>query len=122
MKKKTGCCIYCGQTRMLEVEGNVTEEWLNELATDECNCIEAEIARKRAETQAEAEENVETLFRNDMPEAADLLRAAIPAIVKGTLSKIAVDTGRKVKAQVVRTAKGAVKVERSETSKTVIES
>lgn len=73
---RAGQCTYCGQTRMLEVEENVTKEGLNELATEECECIQAEVARKRAKTQAEA----------------------------------------------VRLSNGTVKVERSETNKTVMES
>lgn len=122
MKEQIGCCIYCGQTKMLKVGENVSEENLNELATEECDCYEAEEARKQAEAPAEAEDNIEKLFGEDLPETADILRSAVPAIVKGTLSKISVDTGKRVKAQVVRTSKGAVKVERSETNKTVMES
>ena len=122
MKEKIGCCIYCGQTKMLKVEENVSEENLNELATEECDCISAALARKRAKTQAEAEDNVEKLFRGDLPEVADLLSASISLIVNRQISKVTIDTGKKIKAQAVRLSNGTVKVERSETNKTVMES
>ncbi len=122
MKEKIGYCIYCGQTRMLKVEEDLSEENLNELATEECDCISAALARKRAKTQAEAEDNVEKLFRGDLPEVADLLSASISLIVNRQISKVTIDTGKKIKAQAVRLSNGTVKVERSETNKTVMES
>ncbi len=118
---RAGQCTYCGQTRMLEVEDGITKEELNQEATENCNCECAINARESAKAEAEAVENIETLFK-DFPDTANILKAAIIPIMAGELNKVVIDTGRKVKAQVMRTSKDNIKVERSESKKMVLES
>lgn len=119
--ERIGYCRYCRQGQVLDVGGCLTQEELNQYVTEGCNCEGAEIARKIAEEEAEAVKNIEILFK-DFTDTANILKDAISPIMAGKISKVVIDTGKKVKAQVTRTSKDSIKVERSETSKTVMES
>lgn len=119
---QVGTCIYCGQTYQLETNGAAAEEQLNTWATQKCDCEQAIKAQETESIQNDAEENVEGLFRREFPDTASLLKAAIIPIMANTMSAITIDTGKRVKAKVSKTTKGNIKVERIETSKTVLES
>lgn len=117
-----GECIYCGQTYQLETNGAATEEQLNKWATQKCDCEQAMKAQESESIQNYAEDNVEGLFRREFPDTASLLKAAIIPIMANAMDSITIDTGKKVKGKVSKTAKGNIKVERIETKKTVLES
>lgn len=122
-QQKIGQCIYCGQTRMVEIGDEIpTKEEVNKRATEQCECEAARHAQERSKVQLEAEDNVERLFRKEFPVTANMLKAAVIPIMCGEIDKISIDTGRKVKGQITITSKGNIKVERIETRKTVLES
>lgn len=106
---------------MVEVEGTVTEEMLNNMATRQCECEEAKSAQNSEKVQLTAEENVEKLFRSEFPDTASILKAAVLPIMSGMMDSIVIDTGRKVKGRVSVTRKGNIKVERIETKKMSLE-
>lgn len=117
-----GTCIYCGQTRQIEVEGGTqTKELLDRQATEECDCAEAVAAHESETVKTRTEKDIEMLFKEEFPDTASLLRAAVLPIMSGEMDKITIDTGKKIKGSVVKTSKGNIKVERTETRKTTIE-
>lgn len=118
--ERIGYCMYCRQSQMLDVREFMTQDELNQDVTEVCNCEGAKIAREKVKKKDEAVKNIEILFE-DLPDIANILTGVVIPIVEGKVSKVVIDTGKKVKAQVTRVSKDNIKVERSETSKTVME-
>ena len=55
-RAKSGCCIFCGQSCLVETDEEDPEK-LNELATLECKCKEAIDYKRRKEKSKPAREN-----------------------------------------------------------------
>jgi transcriptional regulator with XRE-family HTH domain len=118
-----GTCLYCGQSMIFEGV-HATQEELDAMATQQCNCEEAKIARKKKQDEEDKERerlrrieaaicNAENLFE-EMPEARDLVKKAIPALVDFALKKVTISDGE-VTASVWRDANGKVTVEKRRT-------
>jgi hypothetical protein len=116
-----GECIYCGQGYQLDADGSVTMEELNRMATAMCDCEQARNAQEYEQIQTKAEENVEKLFREDLPDVASLLKSSVLPIMGGQIDQIIIKAG-KVSGKVAATSDGSIKIERSETSKAVLKS
>lgn len=76
-----GCCEYCGQSRAIELTDDLpyqpTEEDLNEIATQKCDCPQAKSERRKAETQERIDNFIETEI---CEECQDFMRAAVEMI------------------------------------------
>lgn len=118
-----GTCLYCGQSMIFEGV-HATQEELDAMATQQCNCEEAKIARKKKQDEEEKERerlrridaafaNADNLFE-EMPEARDLVKKAIPALVDFALKKVTISDGE-VTASVWRDGNGKVTVEKRRT-------
>lgn len=118
-----GTCIYCGQSMIFEGV-HATQEELDAMATQQCNCTEAMVARKKKQDAEDAERerlrriegalyNAENLF-DELPEARELVKRAIPALVDFKLKKVTISDGE-VTASVWRDANGKVTVEKRRT-------
>lgn len=118
----TGSCIYCGQIRQIEGQEGMSEEERNRKATELCDCKEAKTAQEKAETRTKAEKNIHQMFGEDFPETEEILLAAVKYIESGEIDSITIDTGMRVKGKVSMTSKGNIKVERTKTLKTSLES
>lgn len=118
----TGSCIYCGQIRQIEGQEGMLEEERNRKATELCDCKEAKAAQEKAEARTKAEKNIHYMFGEDFPETEELLMAAVEHIENGKIDSITINTGVRVKGKVSKTAKGNIKVERTKTLKTALES
>lgn len=57
-----GACKFCGQCVPGMYTDDMDQEQRNELATKNCDCIQAAAERKRKEQIRKAKERVETLF------------------------------------------------------------
>lgn len=112
----TGSCIYCGQIRQIEGQEGMSEEERNRKATELCDCKEAKTAQEKAE------KNIHQMFGEDFPETEEILLAAVKYIESGDIDSITIDTGMRVKGKVSMTSKGNIKVERTKTLKTSLES
>ena len=62
-KEQIGRCRFCGQTRMLETVGELSQDELDNMATDLCNCPEADTIRRKKERQDKIDEFVEMHFK-----------------------------------------------------------
>ena len=124
---KYGNCIYCGQSRMVEVfEGDLEkasseEEYVNLLATEKCECQEARTQRHIKQQTLKAKSFVNNYFGKDFPEVAEILSFAVEKVVEGKFSKITIDTGCKVKGIVQINSKGNIKVQKKATNDSVME-
>ena len=116
-----GTCKYCGQIHHMNTTGQCSEEQLNDWATEMCSCAGAKIEKKRHTSEEKAKDNIEKLFRENYPEAADLLRQAVNPVVRSIIAGITIDTGHGIKGKVTLTGKGKVKVEQIVSRKTSLE-
>ena len=118
-----GTCLYCGQSMIFEGV-HATQEELDAMATQQCNCEEAKVARKKKQDAEDAERerlrriegalyNAENLF-DELQEARELVKRAIPALVDFKLKKVTISDGE-VTASVWRDANGKVTVEKRRT-------
>lgn len=70
----TGKCRFCGQLRIIETVGEITQEKADEMATDQCDCKEAKVYHNRqqkikkanewAHNRFEKQPNIIALFEN----------------------------------------------------------
>lgn len=111
---QTGACVYCGQCFQIETSGNATEKDLDQWATEKCDCIDALRARNRKKIKA----RIDSLFASEYPDTAETLKGIVEAMQDSRVTKITIDTGCGVKAQMSMTTKGYIKIERTETKKT----
>lgn len=116
-----GTCKYCGQVHHMQTTGQCTEEQLNDWATEMCNCSGAKMEKNRKTSEEKAKNNIEKLFRENYPETADILKAAVNPVVRNLVASITVDTGHGIKGKVNLTGKGKVKVEQIVSRKTSLE-
>lgn len=118
-----GECRFCGQIRGLEVPEEWDEDMCNEVATELCDCVEAEIYTRGIKRKEKAAEAIENQFgvaagRDQVEDSVKklLLRIADMAIEE-IINSATIDIGGGVKAKIAVTAKGPVKVERTKTEK-----
>ena len=95
-----GNCIYCGQGRVVEAyEGDIVkassrEEYMNLLATEECNCVQATIEQRVKRQVQRGKEVVRLYFNEEFPEASDLMCEAVELLSREKIKKITIDTGK----------------------------
>ena len=121
METSYGTCKFCGQGHHMQTTGSCTEEQLNDWATEMCDCYKAKVEKNRAKAEETGKNNIEYLFRENYPEAADILRYATAAVVRGKIASITVDTGYGIRGKVTLTSKGKVKIEQTVSRKTSLE-
>lgn len=51
---QTGACHYCGQIYQFETDGRATEEQLDKWAEEKCDCVNAQITRRKMKTADKA--------------------------------------------------------------------
>lgn len=124
MRSEMGTCLYCGQMNQVSVEDGrmMTGEEIDKLATESCTCEEARNMQEKKEAKTQAQLNISALFSRDFPIVEEMLMKAVSALEAEEISSITVDTGKRVKAKVSLTSKGNIKVERTKTTKTSLES
>ena len=72
-EKKLGVCRFCGQSKMIQTVGDVSQDKLNEIATNECFCDGAVLWRKKEQRKADIEK-----FLDGVPEdSRGLFKTAI---------------------------------------------
>ncbi len=119
---KNGACVFCGQMRSIEVDEQITDNAVDMEVTKWCNCHNASEQRHKVEKMNVAQTNVDKLFESNSEEVREFLKAAVVLIGERRAGKISVELGGKVKAQISKTSKGNIKVERTFSKKEAIES
>lgn len=96
----TGCCMACGQTKLIEIDGYEAEELGDEElqrladreATKGCKCKEGYALRDKWAIVDECAENIEAMFRESHPEIADLFQEAKEPVYDHVIRKINIQT------------------------------
>lgn len=124
---KTGSCKFCKQAAMRKVLSEWSQEEIDELATETCECIDARIYAHKKSQKERAHSRIDLLFGAEnkavtVPDAAvDLLHKAVYPICEGFITAITVDIGNGVKGKINITSKGIVKVARTKTDTSTYE-
>ena len=96
MKEVTGQCRYCGQTQIMQLPDNFTEEDITEEATRSCKCAQAKRYVRVEERIAGAESAIRELFK-DYPDHEDLkntLLGATRLVAENKYNKITISKGK----------------------------
>ena len=109
---QVGYCNECGQARQFQTSGEVEQPLLDEWATEECKCPAASERRTIKIRYERATENIEKLFGEKFPETVEVLKTALPFLIKDQIESITIKTGYDIDAKISVTAKGKVKVEK----------
>lgn len=108
--EKNGACRFCGQIKLVEALEEFNEDELNELATEQCNCYEAQNYISRLYRKEKADFRIEELFGSgNKPELTDarmqMLHQAAGYVVDGIAEKVTVEVTGELKMMVSETKK-----------------
>lgn len=123
----TGTCKFCKQIATRKALKEWSQEEIDELATETCECIDARIYAHKKSQKERAHSRIDLLFGAEnkavtVPDAAvDLLHKAVYPICEGFITAITVDIGNGVKGKINITSKGIVKVARTKTDTSTYE-
>ena len=112
-----GTCRYCGQMRIVNADIDSTEEELNELAVDDCDCEGAKIFRKRRNDADIAKATIDSLFGETHPCTAAVLKECIPLVQDGRIKEINIKVTSRVKAQLKKSKTDSTLVNKTVTTK-----
>jgi len=123
-----GACRFCGQANINGLfDKNISLEDAEEQATLKCNCCEAEIYQKITS----AKNNINILFGKGSEEygmkptesekVIEHMNQVVELIADETILNATIQITARTKAKFSLTAKGAIKIERSETKKYQLE-
>ncbi len=119
--KEMGTCRFCGQRRLVRYAGGLTQEELDKIATDECNCDGAIKERNIRYEASKARTAVEKVIMPRYPEAGVILKEAVDSTAHGLFHAVTIGLGDGAKATMTVNRKGAISVKLSETIITTIE-
>lgn len=116
LKQLTGYCDFCNQARLVSVSGNRewTEDELNRIATDECECARAKEQRERDEKLKRAELYINNLVTDDHEDIKHLLIEVVPLLLDHKLKKCTVNIDGAVTYTVFRGNDDAVIAQRTQ--------
>lgn len=123
----TGSCKFCGQVATRKALEEWSQEEIDELITETCECVDARIYVHKKGQQERANTRIDLLFGKDnksvmVPDAAViLLHKAVNPVCEGFIQSITVDIGNGVKGKISLTSKGIVKVVRTKTDTSTYE-
>lgn len=112
MKQVTGVCVYCGQTRLVEVADDCTDQTVfDRAATANCNCSDALRVNTEHQIAETFKQNVESTFIEDFQEVQEVLKCAAEHLARGTIAKITFKVpDKKYKIEAIRKANGDIKL------------
>ncbi len=87
--KMTGMCRFCGQTALVDVPEGAAQEYADVMATEECDCKEAHLERKRRNRLHEAGTWAESVFSGNQ---LSLMLCAIKTVFEGDVDSVTVRT------------------------------
>ena len=119
--KEMGTCRFCGQRRLVRYAGGLTQEELDKIATDECNCDGAIKERNIRYEASKARTAVEKVIMPRYPEAGVILKEAVDSTAHGLFHAVTIGLGDGAKATMTVNRKCAISVKLSETIITTIE-
>lgn len=120
--ERVAVCRYCGQSKLIQLDEDLTDEQLEEKVTLECNCKLGREYRAKIEDEKKTEQMVRDtmaityeLLGDDLPELENLINDVIPKMVEKNIEKATFSVG-KVKVS-IRYSGDEIKISRTETNK-----
>ncbi len=115
-----GGCRFCGQIADIKAPLNYTDDQRDELATELCKCYEAEYYTNKKSWKERAHDRIEKLFGEESEEPINdseikILHDAVEPVANNDITSMTVDFGNGIKAKINITAKGKIKVQRTDT-------
>lgn len=122
MKKEAiGVCHYCGQSRIVTpsmaeiLDDSFTQEYLDELATSECDCKEGQMARERAERLERGREIIQSLVPEREGIVEDILLHALDGLVDKEYKSLSIKLGERISYKMFSGKEDNIVVQRQET-------
>lgn len=84
-----GTCKYCGQTRLVQTVGDITQAKADEIASEQCDCQGAKVEQNRQRKIKKANEWAEQRFENT-PEVISLFKESIRSITNREVEKVSI--------------------------------
>ena len=94
LKESTGTCKYCKQAAMIKAPEDTTQEELDEIATKECSCEQAQFQRKREMRFEAAKTYLENVLNEKYPIAYEASVALTKAVFERQLASGSFKTGK----------------------------
>lgn len=106
---KVGICAYCGEPRNVDTEESAAQSQVDKLATEQCGCVDAHLARRKREQREACRKNIREIIAGEEPEAACILEASIVPVQEKKFKALTIDTGCGRKTR-IRDTKDGLKV------------
>lgn len=106
---RKGECRYCHAMRLIEQSEDLTQEELDRIASEECDCDGARLAQSKEESRRFAFEWAEGIFESK-PEALTVIRAAILAVNEAVVSRVSMKIGKNTYT-VTMNARGEIQIQ-----------
>ncbi len=87
LPKIMGTCKYCGQTRLIQTIGEISQDKADEIASQECDCTGSKVEQNRLSKINKANEWAEQRFENN-PEVLDLFREVFRSVTNNEVEKV----------------------------------
>lgn len=87
-----GTCRFCGQTKIVETVGDITQAQADEIATKECTCSHAKVWQNRQSKIKKATEWAEYRFEKT-PNILSIFTEAFDLITNHDIEKVSIKEG-----------------------------
>ncbi|MDO4285570.1 MAG: hypothetical protein Q4C60_09590 [Eubacteriales bacterium] len=111
---QTGWCRYCGSSLLIEVLPRTPQEELNDIATQECDCDQAQYAREREGKIRRAQITVKNLSASE-PAAGGILERCIEPLIDREIKKVSINVNGRVTYTLYRGGEDELNAQRKET-------
>lgn len=119
---RSGYCKFCGKQTVVKALKEFTDEELDELVTENCDCVDAEYYSLQKKRREKAHREIDNLFGNENTPIMDdeqlkMLHGTVEPVLNGEVSSVAINISRGLKMSIKVTSKGAIKIERADSDK-----
>lgn len=87
---RQGFCVYCNESRLVDVPDEAGLDEANMAATEECGCIGATDARAKRMIREKSEKEINRMLEDKYPETKGILMGGVEAALKKEVKKITV--------------------------------
>ena len=88
--QRTGECLFCHQTRMVEANPDASQHDVDLIATEMCQCPDGMKERNARKARMRAMDTIENLFVGSEEQIGELFRGAYDLVNNGEILKVTV--------------------------------
>lgn len=89
LPKIMGTCKYCGQGRLIQTIGEISQEKADEIASQECDCQGAKIEQNKVRKIARADKWAENRFC-ETPQVLEIFKQAFRAVTYHEVDQVSI--------------------------------